>query len=181
MNKIILFFALTMTGCMSGNRDYPYSKAQTEAFLDEISRHVQASTIDATSSLHEPSNALWLVTKYSLPEDQIKEYYENGGSVRNTDSDISDFGTWIIRDLSLTNEKGEKLMLADNGCAPYFRESVLQKNNDILYHFLVIDLELNGEYERLNGFIDIEFIMPRKQTRRVKVPVELFIYDNRKE
>jgi len=42
---------------------------------------------------------------------------------------------------------------------------------------LGIDIDLDKKFEKLKGYIIIEFEMPKKKKKEVKIPVDISIYD----
>lgn len=95
----------------------------------------------------------------------------------NRDDDISDFATYRFLSYELINENGEKLEFIDNKRAIYLQETSLWEYDNVLFQKLVIEVKLNKKFQRLNGHISIEFEMPHKIKKEVKIPVDISIYD----
>lgn len=170
-----------MFSCKSNNKpDYNYSKEETNQFLDEITANAKVTIGDITEIEKQPTDELYILTRYPLSQKVLKEYNDNRGTIYNKDNDIPDFATYTFKDYELVNEKNEKLQFVDTGRAIYLQESGLWEYDNILCKNLNIEMKLNNKYEKIKGYITIEFEMPgfiRNITREVKIPVNVTIYD----
>lgn len=171
-----------MSSCQNLNKsDYPYSEEQTKQFLAEITKNVSASITDVTEIKKQPTNKFGIWTRYALSNDKLKEYQQNNGGLSNKDDDISDFATYTIKESDFTNEKNEKLNLIDTGKATYLQEYSLWEYEHILHQNVGVELALDKKFEKLKGHLSIEFEMPGKMKKEVKIPVNLSIYDKIEE
>ncbi|MEJ2901070.1 hypothetical protein [Pedobacter panaciterrae] len=182
--RLLLFIisSVVLIGCDgSGKPAYKYTKQETNQFLDEIVKNAKVTIGNITEIEKQPTDELYIVTRYPLSKEKLDEYNKNNHSLKNKDNDISDFATYIFKGYNLVNEKNEKLQFVDKGRAVYLREGGLWEHNNVLCENLAIDIELNKTYERLKGYITIEFEMPGnifgRLKREVKIPVNMTIYD----
>jgi hypothetical protein len=86
-----------------------------------------------------------------------------------------------LKGYKLSNEKKENLKLIDNGRANGLQEYGLWEYNQILYQNLGIPLKLDKKFEKLTGFIVIEFEMPNGSKKEHKIPVNISIDDKIQE
>ncbi len=161
---------------------YKYSHEETATFLNEIVTNAKVVIGDITEIEKQPTNELYISTRYSLSKLTLDAYNKNDKFyLENKNDDISDFTSYTYKDYELINEKGEKLQFVENGRAVYFREGGMGTYNNIDCQNLFIDIELNRNYETLKGYINIEFEMPKNifgnMIREVKIPVQVNVYD----
>lgn len=183
MKKLILFtvFPLLLS-CQ--NSDFKYSDKETLQFLEDISKNAKVSITDITDITEikkQPTDEFEIITRYPLPKKRLEEYRKNNAILTNRDDDISDFANYTIKEYKLTNEKDEDLKLVDNGKANYLQEYPLWENNHILYQNIGIPLKLNKKFEKLTGFITIEFEMPNGDKKEKQIPVNISVYDKIQE
>ena len=183
---MMILLSATMISCKHANKyndklSYPYSKEETEQFLDEITKNATAYIGDITEIERQPTDELYIITRKSLSDKELEEYNQNSGTIYNTNDDIEDFTKNTIKDYSLVNERGEKLHVLDDGRTAYLQEYGLWVYDNVLCQNLGINITLDKKYEKLNGYITIEFIMPGtifgKIKREVKIPVNITIHD----
>ena len=55
--------------------------------------------------------------------------------------------------------------------------SLIKEYNKILCQNLGIEINLNQKFEKLKGYIDIEFKMPNGMEKEIKIPVNITIND----
>lgn len=180
MKYLSLLFILLITSCQNSNQpDYAFSKEETNQFLDEIVTNAKVSIGGITGIEKLPTKELYILTRYPVSKDALKEYKANNRTIYNKDNNISDFATYTFKDNELANEKNEKLQFIDTGRAIYLQESSLWAYNTILYQNLHIEMTLNKNYSQLKGYITIEFQMPgfiSTINKEVKIPVDITIY-----
>ena len=169
------FFLIACNGQV--NSKYAYSEKETEQFLDNIVKNAKVTISDITEIKEQPTNEFIIFTRYPLSKEKLIEYNKNNRTIINKNNDISDFATYIFRGYELKNENNEKLKFVDNGRTIYLHEYALWKYNDVLNQKLGIEIELNKKFEKLKGYITIEFVMPGKIKRNVNIPVNISIYD----
>lgn len=157
--------------------DYPYSVAESEGFLKEITKNVKVSITDITEIEKQPADLFGIITRYPLPKKIVDEYNKNNGTIVNKDDDISDFATYTFKSYELVNEKNVKLKFAENGRAIYLQEYGLWEYDKILCQNLGIEISLKGKFVKLKGFIDIEFEMPDGTKKETKIPVDISVND----
>ena len=180
MKKILALFTIIpfMLSCNGqDNPNYKYSKEETETFLNEISKNAKASITDLTEINRKPADEFGIITRYPLSKKNTEEYITNRGTVVNKDDDISDFATYTFKNYELINEKNEKLKFVDKGKAIYLQEYGLWDYHKIVYQNLGIAIDLNKKFEKLKGFISIEFKMPNGTSKEIKIPINISIYD----
>jgi len=186
MNKnrssLVLLFVVSfltfMVSCQNKeDSDYQYSEEQMKQFLIEITKNAVATITDITTVDRKPTNKFEICTRYPLSEEKLNEYKQNNGTIVNRDDDISDFATYTVKDFDFTNERNEKLRFVDNGDATYLQEYGLWEYTNTLHQNLGIELTLNDKFEKLKGHVTIEFIMPGKIKKEVRIPVNISIYD----
>jgi hypothetical protein len=176
---LIMPLLLSCTGTSTPKCNY--SEKEKEQFLDDIVKHIEVSFDGWTEYTKTPTtDQLLIVSRYPLPQNRLKEYDENRYIV-NRDDDIADFATYKFKDYELINENNEKLQFVDKGVAVYLRECGIWNYDNVLCQSVVIDTELNKQYAKLKGYIDIEFEMPGKFTgkikKEVKIPVNITVND----
>jgi len=180
MKKLLILFTILqlMISCNEkNNSNYKYSAAETKQFLIEITKNAKASITDITEIKKQPTDEFGLITRYPVSKKTLEEYDTNKGTIVNKDDDISDFATYTYKDYKLTNEKGEKLKLIDNGRAIYLQEYGLWDYDNVLCQNLGIDIKLDKKFEKLDGVITIEFEMPNGMKKEIKIPVNIAIND----
>jgi len=171
-----------MISCQNSDKpNYKYSEKETEQFLNEITKNAKASITDITEIKKQPTHEFGIITRYSLSPKQLEEYNKNNGTIVNKEDDISNFATYTFKNYELINEKNEKLQFVDNGRDVYLQELPLWEYDNILCQNLGIGIQLNKKFEKLKGYIIIEFEMPGnlfgKINHEVKIPVNISIYD----
>lgn len=179
VSNLLLFSTVLflLIGCNKLEKtNYKYSKKETEQFLDEITNNLTVSIGDIVELNKQPTNSLYLLSRYPLNEIKLNEL-NNNGVLTNTNNDISDFATYTYKSYELINNKGEKLQFVDNGRSNNLQEYGLWKYDNVLHQNLGILITLNKTYETLNGHITIEFEMPGKIKRDIKIPVAITIND----
>ncbi|SOD13331.1 hypothetical protein [Pedobacter xixiisoli] len=175
---LLLMLLPIITSCGNGDQpDYNYTEEETKQFLNEITANAKASITDLTEINKQPANEFGIVTRYPLPENRLKEYNDNDGTMVNKDDDISDFASYVFKTYELTNENNEKLQFVDNGRAVYLQEYGLWEYDKVLCQNLGITLKLDGKFKTLKGFITIEFKMPKNLNKEVKIPVAISVED----
>lgn len=175
---LLLMLLPIITSC--GNvvqPNYNYTEQETKQFLNEITANAKASITDLTEINKQPANEFGIVTRYPLPENKLKEYNDNDGTMVNKEDDISDFASYVFKTYELTNENNEKLQFVDNGRAVYLQEYGLWEYDKVLCQNLGITLKLDRKFKTLKGFITIEFKMPKNLNKEVKIPVAISVED----
>ena len=177
MKKLVLLLSILtfMISCQISN--YKYSDAETEQFLNEITKNAKISITDITEIEKQKTDLYVLLTRYSLSKKQLNEYNKNKGAIVNKDDDISDFATYTFKGYELSNENNEKLKFEDNGRLIYLQEYGLWEYNNVLCQNLGIEIKLDKKFEKLNGHISIEFEMPNGMKKEIKIPVNITIND----
>ncbi|SIS47295.1 hypothetical protein SAMN05421766_102118 [Zobellia uliginosa] len=176
----LFFITLTvfLTSCNSQDKsDYKYSKNESEQFLDEIGAKATISIGAFTERKKQPTSLVHLYTRYPISKTKLEEFNENNGTIINKDDDIWDFTTCTFKDYELINEKNEKLQIVDNEIAVNLQEYSLWDYDNVLCQNLGIKIKLDKEYEKLKGHILIDFEMPGKVNKKIKIPVDITIYD----
>lgn len=176
MKKLLLVTIIPFMLSCQFNSKYNYSEIETKQFLDDITRNAKVVITDITEIKKEPTDELLIFTRYPLSKIQLEEYNRESHLI-NRDDDISDFATYRFLSYELINENGEKLEFIDNKRAIYLQETSLWEYDNVLFQKLVIEVKLNKKFQRLNGHISIEFEMPHKIKKEVKIPVDISIYD----
>jgi hypothetical protein len=180
MKKLLLLTILPfIVSCQNSN--YKYSEDDTKQFLNEITKNAKVSITDITEIEKKPTDEFGIITKYPLSKKELVEYHKNEGTLINKDDDISDFTTYTFKNYELINEKNEKLIFVDKGRAVYLQEYALWEYNKILCQNLGIEINLNQKFEKLRGYIDIEFKMPNGMNKEIKIPVNISINDKAPE
>lgn len=175
---ILLALIITLTGCNRQNKsNYKYSEKESENFLEEIVKNAKFSIGDLTEIKKQPTEELYLYTRYPISKKGLEEYNKNSGTIINKDNDIWDFTTYVYKDYELINEKNEKLQFVDNGRAIYLQEYSLWDYDNVLCQNLGIKIKLDKKYEKLKGHITIRFEMPDKVNKEIKISVNTTIYD----
>ena len=172
---LILAFLPLMGACQK--TDYPYSKIESEKFLNDITKNSKASITDITEIKKQPTDLFEIVTRYPLPKKKLDEYHKNSGTVRNEDDDISDFATFSFKGHELTNEKNKKLDFVDTGEFAYLQEYGLWKYDNVLHQNVGFELKVNGKFEKLKGFINVEFKMQDGTRKELTIPINISITD----
>lgn len=176
MAKFILALLLLPLLSSCQNSDYKYTDKETEQFLTEIANHATAEITFVTENEQKPTNDFLLATRYSLSKEKRDEYKAQG-HIKNDFDDISDFATYTFKAYDLVNEKNKKLEFVDSGRAIYLQKSSLGEYNGMLFQNVGIDIKLNEKFEKLKGFILVEFEMPNGMKKEKKVMVDISIHD----
>lgn len=180
MKYLLLLLATLpfMISCnLKNNPDYKYSDEETEQFLTEITKNTKASITDITEIKKQPTDEFGIITRHPLAKEELDEYKKNRGAIIVKADNIYDFATYILKDFELKNEKDEKLQFVDNGRSKNLQGLALGEYNKVLYRNLGILFKLNKKFEKLNGFITIEFKMPNGMEKEIKIPVKITIND----
>jgi hypothetical protein len=180
MKNLFLLLAIFpfMISCNGQNDpDYKYSDHETEQFLNEITKNAKVSITDITEIKKQPTDEFGVITRFPLSKKEVDEYHKNHGTIIVKDDNIYDFATYTLKDFELTNENNEKLRIVDNERSKNLQELPLWEYEKILYKNLGIVFKLNKKFEKLNGFIKIEFVMPHGMEKEIKIPVNITIND----
>ena len=176
-----LFLLLTilsfMTSCNRNNPNYKYSDEETEQFLTEITKNAKVSITDITEIKKQPTDEFGVITRHPLAKKELDEYTKNRGTIVVKDDNIYDFATYNLKDYELKNEKNDLLKFIDSGRSKNLQALPLGEYGKILYRNLGIVFKLNQKFEKLNGFITIEFEMPNGMKKETKIPVNITIND----
>ncbi|WP_169305021.1 hypothetical protein [Pedobacter cryotolerans] len=164
-----------MISCNTEN--YPYSDEETEQFLNEVVKNAKATITDLTEIDRKPADKFGILTRYTLSKKDQDEYHKNNGTIVNKDGNIYDFNTYNLKDYQLKNEKNEVLKFVDNGAAKTLQGLPFGEYENVLCRNLGIMFNLNKKFEKLNGFINIEFEMSNGMKKEVKIPVNISIND----
>lgn len=174
---LLMIFPI-ITSCQNaGEVDYPYKTAETQQFLNDITKNATASITDLTERNKQASDEFEIVTYYPLSTDKLKAFKANGATLENKDNDISDFASYTFKTYELINEKNEKLQFVDNGRAIYLQEYGLWEYDEVMCQNLGISIKLDRKFKALRGSIVIEFEMPNKLKKEVKIPVSISVDD----
>lgn len=170
----LLILALCLQSC--GQNKFKYSEKETEQYLAEIAKNAKTEISFITENEKQPTDNFLIVSRFPLSEKQLTEYHKNG-HIKNTFDDLPDFTTFSFKNYELVNEKKEKLKFAEELIGDHLQKFALWKYNDVLYHNIGIDVKLDKKFEKLNGFIGIEFEMPNGMKKETKIPVNISIHD----
>ncbi|CAM4125263.1 hypothetical protein [Flavobacterium weaverense] len=170
----LLFIALSLQSC--GQDKFKYSDKETEQFLIAIAKNAKTEISFITENEKKPTDNFLLVSRFPLSEKHLEEYNKNG-TIKNTFNDLPDFTTFTFKSYELVNEKKEKVNLVENAIGDYLQKFALWKYNGILFHNVGIEITLNRKFEKLNGFIIIEFEMPNGMKKETKILVNISIFD----
>ncbi|WP_271766250.1 hypothetical protein [Aquimarina algiphila] len=185
--SLFLFIPLTitLTNCnLQKKSNYKYSQKESISFLDEIVKNAKLSIGDFTKIEKQPTDKLYLYTRYPISKTSLEEFNKNNGTIVNKDDDIWDFATYIFKKYELINEKDEKVYYHSDSInlrTIHLQEYSLWDYNNVLCQNLGIKIKLNKKYEKLKGYVVIEFKMPDKVNKEVKFPVNITIYDEEAE
>lgn len=174
---LLTIFPFLMSCNRKNNPGYKYSDHETEQFLNEITKNAKVSITDITEIKKQPTDEFGLITRSPLSKKEVDEYHKNHGTIIVKNDNIYDFATYILKDFELTNENNEKLQFIDNGRSKNLEGLPLWEYEKILYRNLGIVFKLNKKFEKLNGFIKIEFEMPNRMKKEIKIPVNITIND----
>ena len=180
MKKLLLLLAILplIISCNGqSNSNYIYSEKETQQFLNEITKNAVVSITDITEMRNEPSDEFGIITKYPLSKEEVDEYNKNKGTIVNSDGKIDHFTTYKLKNYELRNEKNEELQFVDNFRSKTLKGLPLGEYENVLYKNLGILFTLNKKFEKLNGFIAIEFEMPNGMEKEIKIPVNITIND----
>lgn len=159
------------------NPNYKYSNKETEQFLNEISKNAKVSITDITEIKKQETDEFGIITRHSLAKEELDEYNRNSGTIVIKDDNIYDFATYVLKDYELKNERNEKLQFIENNSSKNLQGLALGAYNKVLYRNLGILFKLDKKFEKLNGWITIEFEMPNGMKKEIKMPVNLTIND----
>ena len=175
-NYLLLLAIIPLMGACQ-NSNYPYSKAESQTFLNDITKNAKSSITDITEIKKQPTDLFGIVSRYPLSKKKLDEYHKNSGNVINKDDDIGDFATFTFKSYELINEKNKKLEFVDHGKAAYLQEYGLWEYDNVVCQNVGVELKVNDKFEKLTGFIDVEFKMPDGITKELKIPVNISITD----
>ncbi len=176
MTKLILALLLLPLLSSCQNSDHKYTDKETEQFLTEIANNAKAEITFMTEHERKATNNFLLTSKYPLSKAKREEYLAKG-FIKNNSDDISDFATYTFKAYDLVNEKNKKLKFVDNGRAVYLQKSSLVEDHSTLFQNVSIDIKLNEKFEKLKGFIHIEFEMPNGMKKEKKIMIDISIHD----
>lgn len=180
MKKLILFIIFPLLlSCQKS--DFKYSDKETSQFLEDISKNAKVSINDITEIKKQPTDEFGIITRYPLSKEKTEQFYKNNETLINREDDLSDFATYTLKEYKLTNEKNENLKLIDNGRLNYLQEYGLWNYNQVLHQNIGIPLKLDKKFEKLSGFITMEFEMPNGDKKEKKIPVNISVTDKIQE
>jgi len=180
MKNYILMLAILpfMISCDAQNDPKSkFSDKETEEFLNEIAKNAKASITDITEIKKQPTEDFGIITRHPLSKQELDEYNKNRGTIVVKDDNIYDFATFALKDYELKNEKDEKLQFVNNERSKNLQGLALGEYGRVLYRNLGIVFKLNKKFEKLNGFMTIEFKMPNGMEKEIKIPVKITIND----
>ncbi|NMB32990.1 MAG: hypothetical protein GX992_01945 [Clostridium sp.] len=183
MNKKLfyLLILIVVTSCKGGKSNHEFSKNEKDQFLNEVVKNANVVIDGITKNHREPADQFLILTRHPLSEEKLKEYNENNGTIYYNENDIHHYATYVIKSYELLDENRNHLYLVDYGRAPYLAASSLWRYDGILCQHLTIDLKLNEKFEKLEGYIVIEFEMPdsffKKMKKETKIPINITIDD----
>lgn len=167
-----------MISCSRDNNpNYKYSDLETEQFLNEITKNAKVSITDLTEIKKQPTDEFGIITRHSLAKKEVDEYNKNRGTIVVKNDNIYDFSSYLIKDYNLKNEENKMLHFVENGQSKNLQGLPLGEYDKILYRNLGIVFKLNGKFEKLDGFITIEFEMPNGMKKETKLLVNISISD----
>lgn len=180
MKKLLILLVITqlMISCNGQNNNYKYSDEETEQFLNEVVKNAKASITDITEIERKPADKFGILTRHTLSKKDLDEYNKNNGTIVNKDDNIYDFAGYQVNGYELKNEKNELLKFVDTGNSKTLSGLPLWEYDNILYRNLGILFNLDKKFEKLSGFINIEFEMPNGMKKEVKIPVNISINDS---
>lgn len=175
-NYLLLFAILPLMGSCQ-NSKYPYTRAESETFLNEIAKNAKAGITDMTEIKKQPADRFGIITRYPLGKKKLDEYHKNNGSILNNDDDIADFAAYTFKSYELINEKNKKLEIVDLGKAAGLQEYGLWEYDNVVCQKIGVELKLNDKFAELKGYINVEFKMPDGIKKTLKIPVNISITD----
>ena len=167
-------FILSLHSCKQDN--YKYSSTETEQYLYDISKNIEAEISFITERDQVPTDDFLIVTHFPLSETKLVEYSKKG-YLKNSFEDLPNYTSVNFKSYELTNEKKIEVKLADNQTDNILQKFNLWEYDEVLSQNLGIDIKLDQKFEKLNGFITIEFEMPNGIKKEVKIPVNISIFD----
>lgn len=171
---LLSILILSLHSCKQDN--YKYSSTETEQYLTDITKNIKAEISFITENDQLPSDNFLIVTHFPLSQKQLSVYSKKG-YIKNTFDDFPDYTSVNLKDYELTNEKNNKVKLLDSPTDYTIKKFNLWKYDDVLSQNIGIDIYLDQKFEKLNGFISIEFEMPNGMKKEAKVPVNISIFD----
>lgn len=175
-NYLLLFAILPLMGSCQ-NSKYPYARAESEMFLNNIVKNAKVSITDLTEIKKQPADLFGIITRYPLAKKKLDEYHKNNGSILNREDDISDFATYTFKSYELVNEKNKKMEFVDQGKANYLQEYALWEYDNVVCQKVGVELKLNDKFEKLKGYLNVEFKMPDGVKKETKIPVNISVTD----
>jgi hypothetical protein len=177
-NKFTLLFLpifiLFLHSCKQDN--FKYTRIETEQYLNDISKNIKAEINFITESEKQPSDSFLIVTRFPLSEKKLLEFSKKG-YLKNSFEDLPNYTSVKFKSYELRNEKNNEVKLVDNQTGYILQKFNLWKYDDVLSQNLGIDIKLDQKFEKLNGFISIEFEMPNGMKKEVKSRVNISIFD----
>lgn len=180
MKKLLILLAIIqlMISCnMQRNPNYKYSDLETEQFLNEVAKNAKVTITDLTEIDRKPADKFVLLTRYPLGKAEVEEYNKNNGTIVNKDDNIENFLIYQIKKYELKNEKNETLDFVYDGKSKSLQSLPLWEYNNVLCKNLGVTFTVHKKFEKLNGYIDIEFEMLNGMKKTVSLPVSISIND----
>lgn len=172
--SLLPIFILSLLSCSQEN--FKYSSNETEQFLNDITKNIEAEISFITENDQLPADNFLIVTRFPLSETKLLEYSKKG-YLKNSFEDLPNYTSVNFKSYELTNEKNKKVKLVDNQTDNFLQKFNLWKYDGVLSQNLGIDIKLDQKFEKLNGFISIEFEMPNGMKKEAKIPVNISIFD----
>jgi|GEM_PF-6363639 len=164
-NSLILLLTILLSHCNSST----YSEKESILFLKEILKNIEVLPGDNNSDV--PINELLFTSKYKLSN-------PNNKNIEPTYIDeIADSMYFKIDSYNLENEKSESVYLDLDSSLKKFHKYAILEEDGFLYQDIGIDLTLTTYFKTLNGFITLEFILPKNIVQKTKIPINLSYHD----
>jgi hypothetical protein len=177
-NKFTLLFLpifiLFLHSCKQDN--FKYTSIETEKYLKDITKNIKSEINFITESERQPSDSFLIVTWFPLSEKKLMEFAKKG-YLKNNFEDLPNYTSVKFKSYELRNEKNNEVKLVDDQTGNILQKFNLWKYDEILSQNLGIDIKLDQKFEKLKGFISIEFKMPNGMKKETKIPVNISIFD----
>lgn len=175
---IITISILSACQHKSVSTESEWTKVDQGALLQTLGQNMLASITDITESQRKPTNEFVLTTHYPLSDQEIEALQSIEGKEGSFGTGLVDGIKCAVTNISLHNETGAEMVLADTIQYPiYLQRFGMWNHEDKLSQNLGIPIRLNSQFSSLKGNMSLKLQFGEDTEELIQIPVEINISD----